>query len=312
MVEELKETGTLGLNLDQAVERPRSRRIPMFKGPLMSNQPSNALPGELELDKVYNADCLDLMAKMPNDFIDAVVTSPPYDDMRSYEGNSGLDFVAVAKSLYRVVKPGGVVVWVIGDQVKNGDESGTSFTHALLFKETGFKLFDTMIYQKPCRGAMGNNQTYWQSFEYMFVLSKDTPKTINLLMDRPNKEARSGDHGNKRLHDGTLKPMDRGGYGKYGRRTNIWRYVNGNGHSASDKYAKGHPAIFPEALAADHIASWSNPGDIIFDPFCGSGTTAKMAVLANRRFIASDIVDKYCRIASKRIELVRNEQTKNL
>ena len=254
------------------------------------------------MDKIHNEDCLKTMARLTDGSIDMTVTSPPYDDMRMYDGNKFEEFERIAQELYRIIKPGGVVVWVIGDQTKDSNESGTSFRHALFFKEIGFKLFDTMIYQKPPRGACGNNRTYWQSFEYMFVFSKGSPKTINLLKDRDNKDSRNGDNGTKRLHDGTLKKLKRGGYEKKGRRTNVWQYNIGNGHSATDDFAHKHPAIFPEKLAEDHILSWSNKGDTVYDPFMGSGTTAKMAKLNGRHFIGSEISDDYYNLAKKRIK----------
>lgn len=256
----------------------------------------------VELNRIYNENCLDTMAKMPDDFIDMTVTSPPYDDMRSYSGNDFCEFESIAKELYRVTKKGGVVVWVVGDQTFNGDETGTSFKQALYFKQIGFNLFDTMIYLKTPRGAVGNNKTYWQTFEYMFVFSKGTPKTINLLKDRENKEARSGDSGTKRLYDGSLLKQKRAGYSEYGRRTNVWEYLIGRGHSASDKVAYEHPAIFPEKLAQDHIVSWTNEGDIVYDPFMGSGTTAKMAISNKRKYIGSELSAEYCEITQRRIK----------
>ena len=257
--------------------------------------------GTIELNKVYNSDCVELMSKLPDNSIDLVVTSPPYDEMRDYEGNSKLNLKLITQELFRIMKKGGVVVWVIADQTKKFNESATSFKHALGFKESGFNLFDTMIYLKPPRGACGNNKTYWQTFEYMFVFSKGRPSTINLLMDRENKDERDGDSGTKRLKDGTLKNVKRNGYGKTGRRTNVWTYNVGKGHTSTDNHARLHPATFPEKLAEDHILSWSNKGDIIFDPFMGSGTTAKMALINGRKYLGSDIVEKYCEIANKRL-----------
>ncbi len=238
---------------------------------------------------------------MSDEFVTLVVTSPPYDEMREYEGYMLHDFESIAAQLFRVIKSGGVVVWIVGDQTKNGNESGTSFRQALHFKEIGFNLFDTMIYLKPPRGAVGNNKTYWQSFEYMFVLSKDKPKTINLIKDRKNKQAREGDSGTKRLPNGSLLKMKRSGYEEYGRRTNVWEYMIGSGHSASDKIAYQHPAIFPEKLARDHILSWSNKGDLVYDPFMGSGTVALMAKLSDRDYIGSEINENYCEIAKARL-----------
>lgn len=256
----------------------------------------------LKLNKIYCENCLDTMAKMPAGFVHMTITSPPYDDMRQYSGNTFDEFEAIAKELYRVTKNGGVVVWVVGDQTAKGNETGTSFRHALYFKEVGFNLFDTMIYLKPPRGAVGSNKTYWQSFEYMFVLSKGMPSTINLITDRENKDERDGDNSTKRLRDGSLLKQKRGGYSKYGRRTNVWEYLIGKGHSASDKVAYEHPAIFPEKLAQDHIITWSKKGNIVYDPFMGSGTTAKMAILNKRKYIGSELSKKYCNIAEKRLK----------
>jgi DNA modification methylase len=255
----------------------------------------------MELNKIYNENCLDTMKRMPDGFIDLTVTSPPYDNLRDYKGYT-FPFEDIAKELYRVTKDGGVVVWVVGDATIKGSETGTSFRQALYFKEIGFDLFDTMIYAKPPRGAVGNNKTYWQAFEYMFILSKGKPKTINLINDRKNKESRDGDNGTKRLENGELLKVKRGGYSEYGRRTNIWEYGIGKGQSTKDYVAFKHPAIFPEQLANDHILSWSNEGDIVYDCFGGSGTTAKMAHIYNRKWILSEISQEYCEIAEKRIK----------
>ena len=255
----------------------------------------------MEINKFYNEDCLVTMSHMSDEFIDLTVTSPPYDKLRTYNGYC-FDFENVAKELYRVTKDGGVVVWIVGDATVKGSESGTSFKQALYFKECGFNLHDTMIYEKPPRGACGNNKSYWQTFEYMFVFSKGKIGTINLLIDRENKESRNGDNGTKRLTDGTLKQVSRGGYGAFGRRTNIWKYEVGKGKSSLDKISFQHPAIFPEQLANDHILSWSDEGDLVYDPFMGSGTTAKMAILNNREWVGSEISGEYCDIINKRIE----------
>lgn len=267
----------------------------------------------MKLNEIRNENCLNTMKQMSDNFVDLVVTSPPYDEMREYGGYKLEGFEQIAVELYRVLKIGGVVVWVIADQTVNGNESGTSFRQALYFKEIGFNLFDTMIYLKPPRGAVGSNKTYWQSFEYMFVFSKEQPKTINLIIDRKNKEARKGDTGTKRLPDGTLLRMNREGYAEYGRRLNVWEYKIGKGHSASDKIAHEHPAIFPEKLARDHIISWSNAGDLVYDPFLGSGTVALMAMLNKRNYLGSEINKKYCEIARERLQiscLLEENQTK--
>ncbi|MDI9347470.1 MAG: site-specific DNA-methyltransferase [Methylacidiphilales bacterium] len=255
----------------------------------------------ININTIYEQCCTETMKHIPDGFIDMTITSPPYDDMRSYNGNHSFQFQEIATSLYRVTKEGGVVVWIIGDQTKNFNETGTSFRHALYFKEIGFNLFDTMIYLKKPRGACGNNKGYWQTFEYMFVFSKGKPKTIHILHDRENKDKRDGDNGTKRLFDGTLKNMKRNGYTKFGRRTNVWEYNVGKGHSTKDDIAFKHPAIFPEKLAEDHILSWSNENEIVYDPFMGSGTTAKMSIIHNRNYLGSEINHQYITYAKERI-----------
>jgi len=256
---------------------------------------------KLPLNEIICGNAVEVMRTMPSDSVDLVITSPPYDDLRNYNGYS-FNLDGIARELFRVMKKGGVIVWVVGDQTIKGDETGTSFKQALHFKQVGFNLFDTMIYLKTPRGAVGNNKTYWQTFEYMFVLSKGNPKTINLIKDRENKDARDGDSGTKRLSDGSLLKLKRAGYSKYGRRTNVWEYLIGKGHSATDNIAYKHPAIFPEKLVRDHIISWSNLGDVVLDPMCGSGTTCKVAKLNKRDFIGIDVSSEYCKIAEERLK----------
>lgn len=255
------------------------------------------------INNIIHGNAAHIMQEFATNFIDLTITSPPYDKLRNYNGYE-FNFNEIAKELYRVTKDGGVLVWIVGDETIKGDETATSFKQALYFKECGFKLFDTMIYAKPPRGAVGNNKTYWQTFEYMFILSKGTPKTINLIIDRENKDTRNSTKGTKRLKNGDLQRVNRNGYGKYGRRTNIWEYNVGKGHSTKDDIAFEHPAIFPEKLADDHIKSWSNIGDIVFDPMCGSGTTLKMAKLNNRNYIGCDVSLDYVNLSKKRLKLL--------
>tara|TARA_B100000073_G_scaffold348359_1_gene366681 strand:+ start:185 stop:988 length:804 start_codon:yes stop_codon:yes gene_type:complete len=257
-------------------------------------------------NQIFNESCLDTMNRMGDCSIDLVVTSPPYDNLRSYGNNVDQTWgesiwKPIISELCRVIKEGGVIVWVVGDATIDGSETGSSFKQALYFKECGLNLTDTMIYQKGSNGAVGNNKIYWQSFEYMFVFSKGYPATINLIKDRKNKEKREMDKGTKRLKDGELIPTTRGSYGEFGRRTNIWSYLTGRGHSTLDVYAFEHPATFPENLAHDHIISWSNEGDLVYDPFLGSGTTAKMAKTNHRKYIGSEINEDYFKIAQKRL-----------
>jgi len=241
---------------------------------------------------------------IPNNSIDLVITSPPYDDIRDYNGFQFDDKIlqTIITELYRVLKKGGIVVWVIGDATINGSESGTSFRQALKFMEIGFKLHDTMIYEKNTSSfpAKRNGNRYTQIFEYMFIFSKDKPKTSNLICDKPNKWAGHTNWGKNtnRLKSGELKETtDIKPVPDFSPRNNIWKYNIGKGFNSSDKESHQHPAIFPEQLAEDHILSWSNEGDIILDPFSGSGTTCKMAKKNKRNYIGIDISEEYCKLA---------------
>ncbi len=245
-------------------------------------------------------DCVEGMKLLDNGSVDLVVTSPPYDDLRTYKGYS-FDFEATVKQLFRVIKNGGVVVWVVGDQTIDGDETGTSFKHALYFKEIGFKLFDTMIYKKRNGLMLGSLKSYMQKFEYMFVFSKGVPETINLMKDRKINYNELDDKNTTRKPDGSKKVLEQKILSKESVRSNVWEYLTGIPHSTKDKIAYNHPAIFPEQLAIDHILSWSNMGDLVLDPFMGSGTTGVACVKNSRNFIGFDISQEYCELAKKRI-----------
>lgn len=260
----------------------------------------------MEMNQIYNIDCLEGLRKIPDGIIDLTVTSPPYDDLRTYDGCFTFDFERVANELLRVTKEGGVVVWIVNDATIKGGESGTSFKQALYFKEIGFRLSDTMIWEKPTFTATGAlRYRYAQVFEYMFILVKGAkPKTFNPIMDRPNKSFGDVKHGTVRQADGATKDISSKGKAikEFGQRFNVWRI-------SPDKTNRGdgHPAIFPEQLVRDHILSWSNPDDLILDPFMGSGTTAKAALSLGRKYIGFEISEKYCKMANERIELVKEE-----
>jgi len=298
------------------------------------------------VNKILCGDCVTVLSDLPPDSVDLVVTSPPYDDIRFYadgfteefdkspadfasesdykkelqrfkkqkvaeklEINNGYSFPfeAIARQLYRAIKPGGTVVWIVGDAVVNKSETGSSFRQALYFKEIGFNLHDTMIYEKngssfPARHA-GNR--YSQIFEYAFVFTKgDSPRHASLICDKPNRWAGYTTFGKGTLRDksGELKEKSQKPIPDFSPRNNIWKYNTGKGFSTKDVEAFNHPAIFPEKLAEDHILSWSSEGDVVLDPFCGSGTTCKMALLNNRCFIGVDISEEYCELSRNRVE----------
>ena len=258
----------------------------------------------LELNKIYNMDCVEGMRMLPDSSIDLTITSPPYDNLRTYNGNikqwSFEKFKEIAKELYRVTKDGGVVVWIVGDATVNGSETGTSFRQALWFKECGFNLHDTMIWYKGSCTFPGKAR-YYQSFEFMFVFSKGKPNVSNLIEDRKNKWSGTKLHGTERRKDGKTFPLsavklkNNRVVKDYGARFNVWEISPERNNKTS------HPAVFPEQLAKDHIVTWSNEGDVVLDCFMGSGTTAKMAKLNNRNYIGFEISKEYCDIAEQRI-----------
>lgn len=259
------------------------------------------------INQYFIENCIETMQnRIPDNSVDLVISSPPYDDIRKYNGNYSFDFENVAKQLYRIMAPGGVVVWVVGDSVVKGTETGTSFKQALYFMSLGFNLHDTMLYEKNTSSfpAKRNGNRYTQIFEYMFIFSKGNPKTVNLLCDKENKWSGWTNWGKKSHRDKNdelvqtkdIKPVP-----DFSPRNNIWKYNVGKNYITKDKFAHKHPAIFPELLAEDHILSWSKENDIIYDPFCGSGTVLKMAKLNNRRFIGSDLTSEYEDIIKQRI-----------
>ena len=252
-----------------------------------------------KMNQIICGDSLEVLRTLADESVDLTVTSPPYDNLRDYKGYS-FNFEGIAKELYRVTRPGGVVVWVVGDQTTNGSESGTSFRQALFFKEIGFNLHDTMIYDKG-KVIFPDANRYHNCWEYMFVFSKGPPKTFNPIADRKNKYPTKNTETSYRQKDGTTKKKISKQAQEFGWRNNIWYFPSGYMVGTQDKTAFAHPATFPEALARDHIISWSNEGDLVLDPFLGSGTTAKMAHNLKRNYIGIDISEEYCEIARKRI-----------
>ena len=268
---------------------------------------------------LFNEDCLITMSKINDKSIDLTLTSPPYDDLRTYNAHVGgnktefngysFPFEDIAKELYRITKNGGVVVWVVGDATNKGSETGTSFRQALYFKECGFDLYDTMIYQKT--GTPFPQKTrYNQTFEYMFVFSKGKPTTFNPIM---KKNVTAGAVRNSRKFrnvDGEMIPGFNGKpVNEYGIENNIWLIKNGMNKSTKDIVAFKHPAIFPEELASKHIITWTKENDLVYDPFMGSGTTAKLAIQLGRNWIGSELDTTYCDICNERLVGIVKDET---
>lgn len=252
---------------------------------------------DIKNGRFYLGNCLEVMKEIPDGVIDLTVTSPPYDDLRTYNGYS-FDFENVAKELFRITKEGGVVVWNVNDAKINGSETGTSFKQALYFIECGFNLNDTMIWNKGGFSAVGALKSqYAPVFEFMFVFRKGSNGTFNPIKDRPNKNAGKKASGTIRQKDGSTKPMSKEMIiSEFGQRFNIWDI-----YPKRQKGGDAHPAPFPISLARDHIISWSNQGDLVFDPFGGSGTTACACIDLNRRWVLCEISEEYANKAVERI-----------
>lgn len=260
------------------------------------------------LNKIIEGNCVDVMKTFDANSIDLTVTSPPYDNLRTYKGYV-FPFEDIAKELFRITKEGGIVVWVVADATIKGSETGTSFKQALYFKEVGFNLHDTMIFQKKNPIPQIYRKRYNNVFEYMFVFSKGPVKTNNpikidclhaglKLNGTTYKNYSKGEQKREKLAKPVKKQKIKG---------NIWEYVVGK--KAEDQEAKGHPAPFPSALARDHINSWTNKGDVVLDPMSGSGTTCKVAYQLDRNFIGIDMSSEYCELARNRIKQYQMQPT---
>lgn len=251
--------------------------------------------------EIYNEDCLIYLKRQPSDSIKFTLTSPPYDNIRDYNGYS-FPFEEIAQELYRCTSNGGVVAWNVADATVNGSETGTSMRQALYFMSLGFRLHDTMIYAKKNPMPAGvSSKRYHQAWEYIFILSKGVPTTFNPIMVK----AKFGHLQANMKHRGSDGEMN---YTKTKRNEftkvkNIFEYSVGGGHSTKDKVAFKHPAIMPEQLAADMISTWTDPGDTVFDPFTGSGTSAKMAYTLNRKFQGTELSLEYCEIIKQRMQV---------
>lgn len=246
------------------------------------------------LGRIVCGDNVEVLSGFPDACIDLVVTSPPYDDLRTYGGHSW-NFEAVARELTRVLKPGGVIVWVVADATVNGSETLTSMRQAIHFKDVCGLCVETMVWEKNGTSARGSNNLYIQGWEYMVIATKGQPTRGTLICDSRNKYAGCVTKTYKYNKDGTRGNGVSRTIPELCRRTNVWRLGGG------DRDDVGHPAAFPIRLAADHIVSWSNPSDVVLDPFAGSGTTCKAAKELNRQWCGIEINPEYVKIAKARL-----------
>lgn len=257
------------------------------------------------VNSILTGNCEEKLRLVESSIVDLTVTSPPYDSLRNYKGYI-FPFEAIVEQLFRVTKPGGVVVWVVADATINGSESGTSFKQALYFMTAGFNLHDTMIFRKKNPIPQIYRKRYNNEFEYMFVFSKGAVKTHNPIMVdclHAGLELNGTTYKNYSKNIQTREKMANPVKSQK-IKGNIWDYVVGK--KAEDQEAKGHPAPFPCELVRDHINSWTNPGDLVLDPMCGSGTTLRCAVELERNYIGIDISEEYTEIARNRILNFKN------
>lgn len=251
----------------------------------------------MEINKIYNENCLDTMKKMNSNFIDAIITSPPYDDLKKYNGYS-FNFKSIANELYRVLKEGSVLVWIVNDRIKNGSETGTSFKQALYFKEIGFNLHNTMIWNKTNPMPQIQHNRYLDAFEYMFILSKGTVKKFNPI--RINCKNAGDQYKYTTKHPSENKDRIKKNF-----QINKTKILNNVWNVAVSKLKTTHPATSPQKLIDKHIITWTKEKDLVYDCFSGSGTTAISCIKYNRNFICSEISKQYVELSNKRIKEVK-------
>lgn len=272
------------------------------------------------VNQIICGDCVEVLSTFPDEFVDITISSPPYGKIRDYANGNSYNFLLLAEQLYRVVKEGGLVAWIRNDTVEDGSKTGDTFKQTIEFMNVGFNLYDVLIWEKSGVSYPANGR-YTGIHEYIILLSKGKPKVFNPIKDVPKLWEGSWGKLTTRNQDGSLTYQNlenegkaksgRDDTGKYGykQRTTIWKINNGFGFNTKDEIAKEHPAIFPETLCHDIIVSWSNEGDLVLDPFCGSGTTLKMAKILNRNYIGIDISQRYCDISKQRVDNTEQQLT---
>ena len=256
---------------------------------------------------VYLGDCAEILPRLGVQ-ADLILTSPPYDNLRDY-GGSGFDFDTVADACIAALSPGGVLVWIVSDETVDGSETGTSFRQALGLMERGLRLHDTMIYERMLPRYIKTERRYPNAFEFMFVFANGRPNIFNPIKDRPNAHAGTslrrtaqfrhpdGQRSETNTHYG--KPLE---VATHGKRSNVWRFLTGSPHSAPDySDAHKHPAIFPLALAKDHIRTWTEEGGLVLDPMAGSGTALRAAKDLGRRYIGVEVHEPYLDLIRARL-----------
>lgn len=266
----------------------------------------------LDINQIHNMDCVEGMKLLPDNSVDLVVTSPPYDNLRQYNGFS-FDLNATGKQIYRVLKDGGIAVVVIQDQTKDFGKSLTSFRMILDWCDNlGFKLFETLIYRKH-----GTEGAWWVKrfrvdHEYMPVFLKGG-KPLFFDKDPVKIKSKHGGKvmtgsGNRKTNGKTTETVTRPINDTKCPGT-VWEYL-----MAGDKnpLKRKHPAVFPDKIPLDFIQVFCPPGGLVLDPFMGSGSTAVAALKTDRNFIGFDISEEYINLANQRISLEKMQPRLNL
>lgn len=267
--------------------------------------------GSYKLNEVYCGDCVKLMKLLPDSTIDLVVTSPPYDKIRDYNGSIHFDLHKTGQEIFRVLKSGGIAVMVIQDQTKNFGKSLTSFKTIIDWCDNiGFKLFETIIYRKNGSEGVWWTKRFRVDHEYMPIFLKGKkPQYFNKeplkIPSKHGGKVMTGS-GSRKTNGETQKTVTRAINFKKCRGT-IWNYL-----MAGDKnpLKRKHPAVFPDKIPYDFIQCFCPEEGIVLDPFAGSGSTLVMAKKLRRSFIGFDIVPEYCELARERLktEFVNQDQ----
>lgn len=263
------------------------------------SEKKNTLPE----NQIICGDSVEILRSFPDNSIDIVVTSPPYDAIRDYKGFS-YDLHATGKEIQRVLKLGGVAVIVIQDQTKNFGKTLTSFRTILDWCDSfGFKLFETVIYRKYGAEGAWWNKRFRVDHEYIPIFLKgERPQYFNKEhLKIPSK------HGGKTLTGGGTRLTNGIRIATRAIKINlmkcrgtIWEYLTAGDGS---RLKHEHPATFPDKLPYDFIQCFCPEGGIVLDPFVGSGTTTVAAKNLGRRYIGIDIAPEYCAIAEKRMQI---------
>lgn len=247
------------------------------------------------------ADAIEHASTLASDSVDLVLFSPPYDGVRDYRGNWTLDLPALGSELLRVVKDGGFAVMVIADGTKNQRKSMTTFRTAVAWEDAGWSLFESVIYSRDGRPGAWWATRFRVDHEHILMFYKGKrprPVTHHDGLRVPSKHAGKKWTGTQRLTDGTLVKTSATVAADKCRGT-IWHYATSN--SEGNRTKAKHPATFPDALARDVILALSAPGDVVYDPMMGSGTSVVIAAQEGRRWLGNDFFAEYVEIAQQRL-----------